>query len=52
MRLNSLPAWYVKGDFVVHLAGLRGGEVVMFRYYYKTTRNGMVSRFGRWRGGG
>ena len=44
---NSLPAWYKKGDFLVHLAGLKGvAKCVMFRYYYKTTRNEMVSRFG------
>jgi hypothetical protein len=39
---NSLPAWYVKGDFIVHLAGLKGvAKCLMFRHYYRNAKVGL-----------
>ena len=36
---NSYPAWYKKGDFIVHLAGLKGiAKCLTFRYYYLNAR--------------
>ena len=33
--LNSLPSWYRRGDFVVHLAGMKGAvKCLLFRRYY------------------
>ena len=44
---NSLPAWYVKGDFVVHLAGLKGiAKCLAFRHYYGTARREMTEKYG------
>lgn len=44
---NSLPAWYVKGDFIVHLAGLKGvAKCLMFRHYYRTAKREMVAELG------
>lgn len=37
---NSQPSFYVKGDLLVHLAGLKGTVKCMwFRYYYKQSLN-------------
>ena len=45
---NSLPAWYVKGDFLVHLAGLKGvAKCMMFRHYYATAQSEIVGKYGR-----
>ena len=44
---NSLPAWYKKGDFIVHLAGLKGiAKCVAFRYYYGNTQREMKEKYG------
>jgi len=44
---NSLPAWYVKGDFIVHLAGLKGiAKCMMFRHYYHNAKEEMVAKIG------
>ena len=44
---NSLPAWYVKGDFIVHLAGLKGvAKCMMFRHYYRIAKDEMVAKHG------
>jgi hypothetical protein len=33
--LNSLPSWYESGDFVMHLAGMKGAvKCLLFRHYY------------------
>lgn len=41
---NSQPAFYVNGDLLVHLAGLKGTVKCMwFRYYYKIARLKMRS---------
>ena len=33
--LNSLPSWYRRGDFVMHLAGMKGAvKCLLFRHYY------------------
>ncbi len=33
--LNSLPSWYAPGDFVLHLAGMKGAvKCLLFRRYY------------------
>jgi hypothetical protein len=37
---NSQPSFYVEGDLLVHLAGLKGTVKCMwFRYYYKQSLN-------------
>ena len=42
---NSQPAFYVNGDLLVHLAGLKGTVKCMwFRYYYKIARLKMHSK--------
>ena len=42
---NSQPAFYVNGDLLVHLAGLKGTVKCMwFRYYYKIARMKMHSK--------
>jgi hypothetical protein len=44
---NSLPAWYVKGDFVVHLAGLKGiAKCLAFRHYYGIARRETTEKYG------
>jgi|TARA_B100001142_G_scaffold23311_1_gene21339 hypothetical protein len=44
---NSLPAWYVKGDFIVHLAGLKGiAKCLAFRHYYGTARREISEKYG------
>jgi hypothetical protein len=41
---NSYPAWYKPGDFVVHLAGLKGiAKCLTFRYYYLRTQNAQAA---------
>ena len=42
---NSQPAFYVNGDLLVHLAGLKGMlKCMWFRYYYKIARMKMHSK--------